>query len=263
MCALALTEPHAGSDASAITTHAERADGGYVLNGQKTWITGAPIAERFLVFATVEPGSRSRGITAFVLERGDGGLTVGRTLKTMGSRGSPVGELFLSDCVVPEDRRIGGEGDGFRGLMRWFDVTRVQLAANSVGIARAALEVAVEYARDRQAFGKPISEYQAVSFRLVEAKLRLEQARLMTHRAAELADAGEPFTVESSMAKIAASDAAFSCANAAVETLASYGYSREYPVEKWLRDAKLEQIYEGTNDIQRLIVARSMFPRSG
>jgi acyl-CoA dehydrogenase len=145
--------------------------------------------------------------------------------------------------------------------MRWFERTRVQLAANAIGIGRAALEVAVAYAREREAFGKPIHRFQAVSFRLVDARMALDQARLLTHHAARLADAGEAFGAEASMAKIAASEAAWQAADAALMTLGSYGYSTEYPLEKWLRDAKLEQIYEGTNDIQRVIVARSMFGR--
>jgi acyl-CoA dehydrogenase len=261
MTALAITEPSAGSDAAAITTTATKVEGGYVLNGQKTWASGAPVAEYYLVYATVAPGTRAKGITSFVVEKGDEGFTLGDKLPKLGSRCYPTGELFFSDCFVAEDRRIGEEGQGFYGVMRAFDASRVTLAANSIGIGRAALEYAVDYARQREAFGKKIHEFQAVSFRLVEAKMALDQARLMMLHAADLADAGEPFATEASMAKLAASEAAWRAADAAVMTLGSYGYSREYPVEKWLRDAKLEQIYEGTSDIQRLIIARSMFPR--
>jgi acyl-CoA dehydrogenase len=263
MTALAITEPGAGSDAAAITTTATRAEGGYVLNGQKTWASGAPVAEYYLVYATVAPGTRAKGITSFVVEAGDEGFTRGEKLPKLGSRCYPTGELFFTDCFVPDDRRIGGEGQGFSGVMQAFDTSRVTLAANSIGIGRAALEYAVDYARQREAFGKKIYEFQAVSFRLVDAKMALDQARLMMLRAADLADAGEPFSTEASMAKLAASEAAWQAADAAVMTLGSYGYSREYPVEKWLRDAKLEQIYEGTSDIQRLIIARSLFPRPG
>jgi acyl-CoA dehydrogenase len=262
MTALAITEPGAGSDAAAITTTATRVEGGYVLNGAKTWASGAPDAAFYLVYATVAPGTRAKGITSFVVEKGDAGFTLGKKLPKMGSRCYPTGELFFTDCFVAEDRRIGEEGQGFYGVMRSFDRSRVTLAANSIGIGRAALEYAVDYAAQREAFGKKIHEFQAVSFRLVDAKMALEQARLMTLHAADLADAGEPFATGASMAKLAASEAAWQAADAAVMTLGSYGYSREYPVEKWLRDAKLEQIYEGTNDIQRLIIARSMFPRS-
>jgi alkylation response protein AidB-like acyl-CoA dehydrogenase len=262
MTGLAITEPGAGSDAAAITTTAIRDGDGYVLNGQKTWVSGAPNADLYLVYATVAPGTRSKGITSFVIERGDPGFALGDKLPKLGSRAYPTAELFFTDCRIPLDRRIGDEGRGFAGVMRWFEQTRVTLAANSVGIGRAALEFAIDYAKERRAFGKPIHEFQAVSFRLVDAKVGLDQARLLTLHAADLADAGEPFGTEASMAKLAASEAAWFAANAAVMTLGSYGYSREYPVEKWLRDAKLEEIYEGTSDIQRLIIARSMFPRA-
>jgi len=261
MTGLAITEPGAGSDAAAIATTATKVDGGYRLTGQKTWVSGAPVARSYLVYATVAPGTRAKGITSFVVEQGDEGFTLGKKLPKLGSRCYPTGELFFTDCFVPDDRRIGDEGQGFYGVMRSFDRSRVTLAANSLGIGRAALEYAVEYATQREAFGKKIHEFQAVSFRLVDAKMALDQARLMTLHAADLADAGEPFATEASMAKLAASEAAWQAANAAVMTLGSYGYSREYPVEKWLRDAKLEEIYEGTSDIQRLLIARSLFPR--
>lgn len=259
MTGLAITEPGAGSDAAALTTTAIRDGDRYVLNGSKTWVSGAPDADLYLVYATVAPGSRSKGITSFVVEKGDPGFTVGRKLPKLGSRCYPTAELFFEDCRIPADRRIGDEGQGFYGVMQWFERSRVSLSANSLGIGRAALEVAVDYAKQREAFGQKIHEFQAVSFRLVDAKIRLDQARLLTLHAAGLADRGEPFGAEASMAKLAASEAAWFTANAAVMTLGSYGYSREFPVEKWLRDAKLEEIYEGTSDIQRLIVARSMF----
>jgi acyl-CoA dehydrogenase len=261
MTGLAITEPGAGSDAAAITTTAVREGNDYVLNGQKTWVSGAPEAGLYLVYATVAPGTGSKGITSFVVERGDAGFSIGPKLRKLGSRCYPTAELFFEDCRIPGDRRVGDEGQGFAGVMRWFEHSRVSLAANSIGIGRAALEYAVEYAKEREAFGKRIHEFQSVSFRLVDAKLRLDQARLLTLHAADLADRGEPFGTESAMAKLAASEAAWFATNAAVMTLGSYGYSREYPVEKWLRDAKLEEIYEGTSDIQRLIIARSMFPR--
>ncbi|MEA2377132.1 MAG: acyl-CoA dehydrogenase [Thermoleophilaceae bacterium] len=257
--ALALSEPESGSDASALRTHAKKVDGGYVLNGQKTWVSGGPVSDLFVIYATVAPGTRSKGITAFVVERGDEGMTISDALPTMGTRCYPVGELFFDDCFVPDDRRIGDEGQGFRGVLRWFDRTRVQLAGNALGIGRAALEYAVEYAKEREVFGQAIHNYQAVSFRLVDAKIKLDQARLMTHHAARLADEGKPFTTEASMAKVAASEAAWDTTVAAVHTLGGYGYSREYPVERWMRAAKLEEIYEGTNDIQRLVIARGMF----
>jgi acyl-CoA dehydrogenase len=260
-CAVAITEPDAGSDAAAIATRARRVDSGYVIDGHKKFIGNAPVADCCVVFATVAPGTRSRGITAFLVERGDDGFAIGERLPKMGSRCFPAGELRFESCFVPEDRRLGGEGEGFQGLMVCFDRARVQLAANSLGIGRAALEHAVEYAQRRHAFGKPISEFQAVSFRLADAKLKLDQARLLTHHAARLADEGSPFSTEAAMAKLAASEAAWFATWAAGQTLAGAGYVRDSPVQKWLRDARLDEIWDGTSDIMRLIVARSLFPR--
>ncbi len=258
-CAVAITEPEAGSDASAITTYARRVEGGYVIDGHKKFIGNAPVAERCVVFATVAPGTRSKGITAFVVERDDEGYVIGERLPKLGSRCFPAGELRFESCFVPDDRRLGEEGDGFRGLMRVFDNARVQLAANSLGIGRAALEHAVEYAKHREAFGRPIHEFQAVSFRLADAKLKLDQARLLMYEAARLADEGATFSTEAAMAKLAASEAAWFATWAASQTLGGAGYVRDSPVQKWLRDAKLDEIWDGTSDIMRLIVARDLF----
>jgi acyl-CoA dehydrogenase len=258
---LAATEPGAGSDASAIQTHAKPVDGGYLLNGQKTWISNAGVAAFYLVFATVAPGSRAKGITAFVVEAGDEGFAVGQKLRKLGQRCIPTHELFFHDVQLTADRRVGEEGGAFRGLMRKFDRSRVTLAAAEVGLGRAALEYAVDYAKERQTWGKAIHEYQAVSFRLVDARMKLDQARLMVHHAARLADAGRPFATEAAMAKLAASEACWFCAWACCQTLGGYGYSREYPAERWLRDAKLEEIWEGTSDVMRLIISRDLFPR--
>jgi acyl-CoA dehydrogenase len=256
---VAITEPGHGSDAAAIETTAVRSDGGYVLNGRKKFIGNGDIADACIVFATVEPGSRSRGITAFVVESGDEGFVRGPRLPKMGSRCYSAAEVAFEECFVAEERRLGAEGEGFRGLMWVFDVARVQLAAGSVGLGRAALELAVDYAREREAFGRAIHEFQAVSFRLVDAKLKLDQARLMTHRAAELADAGQPFSTEAAMAKLAASEAAVFATSAAVMTLGGAGYIRDSLAQKWYRDAKLDEIWDGTSDIMRLLIARSLF----
>jgi acyl-CoA dehydrogenase len=258
-CAVAITEPEVGSDSAAIATVAVRSEGGYVLEGRKKFIGNAPIADVCVVFATVAPGTRSKGITAFVVERDDPGFVRGERLPKLGGRCFPAGELRFESCFVPDDRRLGDEGAGFSGLMRVFDVARVQLAAHSLGIGRAALEHAVAYAKERHAFGRPIHEFQAVSFRLADAKLRLEQARLLTWRAAELADAGEPFSTEAAMAKLAASEASWFTTWAAAQTLAGAGYIRDSPVQKWLREAKLDEIWDGTSDIMRLVIARSLF----
>jgi acyl-CoA dehydrogenase len=258
-CALAMTEPDAGSDSAAITTHARRVDGGYVIDGHKKFIGNAPVADVCVVFATVAPGTRSKGITAFVVERGDEGFVIGDRLPKMGSCCFPAGELRFENCYVPTDRRLGAEGDGFRGLMRTFDTARVQLAANSLGIGRAALEHAVEHAKRRLAFGQPIHEFQAVSFRLADAKLKLDQSRLLARHAAQLADDGAAFSTEAAMAKLAASEAAVYTTWAAMQTLGGAGYVRDSPVQKWFRDAKLDEIWDGTSDIMRLLVARGLF----
>ncbi|MGH3011385.1 MAG: acyl-CoA dehydrogenase family protein [Gaiellaceae bacterium] len=258
LTALATTEPGAGSDAASITTSAARSDGGYVLRGQKTWISNGGLAEHYVVFATVEPGSRSRGITAFVVEKDDSGVTFGEPMKKMGQRAIVNAEMFLEDAELPEDRRLGAEGQGFYGLMRTFDRSRITLGASATGIARAALEYAVEYSKSREQFGKPIAEHQAVAFRLADMATRVDAARLLVHRAARKIDAGESVPMEAAMAKLFASETAMWCTWAAVQTLGGWGYSREYPVEKWMRDAKLEEIEEGTSDIQRLIISRNL-----
>jgi acyl-CoA dehydrogenase len=258
LTALATTEPEAGSDAASIRTVARRAGDGYVLSGQKSWISNGGVAEYCVVFATVEPGSGYRGVTAFVLETGDEGLRWGPPMRKMGQRAIVNTELFLDDVQVPFDRRLGDEGQGFRGLMQTFDRSRVTLGASATGLARAALEYATEYARERVQFGKPIAEHQAVSFRLADMALRVDASRLLVWRAARLLDAGERATTEAAMAKLHASETAMWCTWAALQTLGGWGYSREYPVEKWMRDAKLEEIEEGTSDIQRMVIARGL-----
>ena len=258
LTALATTEPESGSDAAAIRTAAKRAGDGYVLNGQKSWISNGGVADFYVVFATVTPGGGHRGITAFLVEKDDEGLSFGRPMRKMGQRAIVNCELFLNDVSLPEDRRIGGEGEGFRGLMRTFDRSRVTLGASATGLARAALEYATAYARERMQFGKPIAEHQAVAFRLADMALRVDASRLLVWRAAKLLDAGESATVEAAMAKLHASETAMWCTWAAVQTLGGWGYSREHPVEKWMRDAKLEEIEEGTSDIQRLIISRGL-----
>jgi alkylation response protein AidB-like acyl-CoA dehydrogenase len=256
--ALATTEPGVGSDAAAIETSATRADGGYFLRGQKTWISNGGIADYYVVFATIEPGSRSRGVTAFLVEKGDPGVSFGAPMKKMGQRAILNAEMFLSDAFVADDRRLGDEGQGFRGLMHTFDVSRIVLGSAATGLARAALEYAVDYAKNREQFGRPIAEHQAVAFRLADMAVRVDASRLLVRRAARKADAGDPVALEAAMAKLHASETAMWCTWAGVQTLGGWGYSREYPVEKWMRDAKLEEIEEGTSDIQRLIISRRL-----
>jgi acyl-CoA dehydrogenase len=258
LTALATTEPESGSDAASIRTTARRDGDGYVISGQKSWISNGGVAETCVVFATVEPGSGHRGVTAFVLESADDGFGWGPPMRKMGQRAIVNTELFLDDVRVPADRRLGEEGDGFRGLMQTFDRSRVTLGASATGLARAALEYATRYARERVQFGKPIAEHQAVSFRLADMALRVDASRLLVWRAAKLIDAGERATTEAAMAKLHASETAMWCTWAALQTLGGWGYSREHPVEKWMRDAKLEEIEEGTSDIQRLVIARGL-----
>jgi acyl-CoA dehydrogenase len=256
--ALASTEPEVGSDAASMTTTATRVEGGYRLRGQKTWVSNGGIAAFYVVFATAEPGTRHRGITAFVVEKDDEGVAFGQPMRKMGQRAIVNAELFLEDAFLPDDRRLGDEGQGFYGLMRTFDRSRVILGAAATGLARAAAEYAVEYAKERTQFGKPIAEHQAVAFRLADMATKVEASRLLVWKAARRLDAGEPAPLEAAMAKLHASEAAMFCTWAAVQTLGGWGYSREYLPEKWMRDAKLEEIEEGTSDIQRLIISRQL-----
>ncbi|HEY2260555.1 MAG TPA: acyl-CoA dehydrogenase family protein [Solirubrobacteraceae bacterium] len=258
LTALAITEPQSGSDAASIRTHARRVEGGYVLNGQKAWISNGGVSSYYVIFATVAPGSGHRGVTAFLVQASDAGLRCGPPIRKLGQRAIPNTEVFLDDVFVADDRRLGEEGQGFAGLMQTFDRSRVTLAASATGLARAALEFAVDYARERTQFGKPIAEHQAVAFRLADMALRVDASRLLTWRAAQMLDRGERATSEAAMAKLHASEAAMWCSWAAVQTLGGWGYSREYPVQKWMRDAKLEEIEEGTSDIQRLVISRSL-----
>ncbi|HET9718762.1 MAG TPA: acyl-CoA dehydrogenase family protein [Solirubrobacteraceae bacterium] len=258
LTALAITEPESGSDAASIRTRARRVHGGYVLSGQKAWISNGGVADSYVVFATVQPGSGHRGITAFLLRAQDDGLRTGPPIRKMGQRAIINTELFLDDVFVAEERRLGAEGQGFAGLMQTFDRSRVTLAASATGLARAALEYAVAYARERRQFGKPIAQHQAVAFRLADMALRVDASRLLTWRAARMLDRGQRATSEAAMAKLHASETAMWCTWAAVQTLGGWGYSREYPVEKWMRDAKLEEIEEGTSDIQRLVISRGL-----
>ncbi|MFG2136555.1 acyl-CoA dehydrogenase family protein [Streptomyces sp. NPDC048650] len=258
MTALATTEPGAGSDAAAMTTTATRTDGGYLLNGQKSWISDAGEAAQYVVFAKTDPTLRSRGVTAFLLRKDTAGVTFGPPLRKMGQRAIVCREIFFQDAFVPAGDRLGAEGEGFRGLMRTFDISRTVLGAAATGVARAAYEYAVDYARTRSQFGRPVIEHQAVAFRLADMRTRLERARLMTWRAAKRLDAGLTATTEAAMAKLTASETAAYCTWAAVQTLGGWGYSREYPVEQWMRDARLEEIEEGTSDIMRLVIARGL-----
>ncbi|MGJ7559258.1 acyl-CoA dehydrogenase family protein [Brevibacterium casei] len=261
--ALATTEPGSGSDSASIITRADRADGGYVLNGQKAWISNAGLADFYVVFAKTDPAQRSRGVTAFLLEKDTPGMEFGAPMKKMGQRAIVCREIFLSDAFVPEANRLGGEGEGFYGLMRTFDISRVVLGAAALGTARAAYEYARDYARERTQFGKAIIDHQAVAFRLADMSARIDAAWLQVLNAARMIDAGsavprQRVTASAAMAKLNASETAMFCTWAAVHTLGGWGYSREHPVEQWMRDAKLEEIEEGTSDIMRVLISRNL-----
>jgi alkylation response protein AidB-like acyl-CoA dehydrogenase len=256
--ALATTEPDYGSDAAGIQARAVRDGDHYLLTGQKTWISNAPYARRFVVFATVDPSLRSRGVTAFVVERDAPGLTVGQPMRKMGQRGIVNAELFLDQVRVPVADRLGEEGQGFAGLMRTFDASRILIGASCSGLSRAALDYATDYAKSRRQFGKPIIEHQAVAFRLADMAVRTDLSHLAALRAAQLFDRGERVTAEAATAKLVGAENAMTNTWAAVQTLGGWGYSQEFLVEKWMRDAKLEEIEEGTSDIQRLIISRAL-----
>jgi alkylation response protein AidB-like acyl-CoA dehydrogenase len=248
----ALTEPGAGSDAAALTTR-------YELDGTKRFITGAGVSHAYVVFATSDPSLRSKGISAFLVMREDPGVSFGRKEDKMGIRGSPTREVVLSAARIPADRLIGEEGQGFQIAMRTLDHSRPLIGAQALGIAQGAFDAASRYALERRQFGRPISEFQGVSFMLADMAMQLEASRLLVYKALALCDAGDPrMTRWSAMAKCFASDAAMHITTDAVQVLGGYGYVREYPVERLMRDAKITQIYEGTNQIQRIVIAREV-----
>jgi butyryl-CoA dehydrogenase len=259
LSAYALSEPEAGSDAAGLRTTAVRKGDHYVLNGSKQWCTNGDHAGVVCVFATVDPSRRAKGITAFLVEAGTPGFAVGRKERKMGIRGSPTVALHFTDCAIPVEQRLGAEGEGFAIAMRTLDVTRPATGALALGIAQAALDAAVGYARERRQFGQRIGDFQAIQFMLADMAMQVHAARLMIHHAARQVDAGfTGNTYEASMAKCWAADAAMKVTTDAVQVFGGYGYTREFPVERYMRDAKIMQIYEGTNQIQRLIIAREL-----
>jgi alkylation response protein AidB-like acyl-CoA dehydrogenase len=260
----ALTEAGAGSDPAAMVTRYERGDGGWVLDGTKRFITGAGVSHGYIVFATSDPSLRTKGISAFLVMRDDPGVGFGRKEDKMGIRGSPTGEVVLDGARIPADRLIGEEGKGFTYAMRTLDYSRPAIAAQALGIAQGALDLAAAYATERQQFGKPIAEFEGVSFMLADMAMQLEAARLLVYRALARCDAGDPrMAYFSSVAKCFASDAAMRITTDAVQVLGGYGYMREYPAERFMRDAKITQIYEGTNQIQRVVIARELLKALG
>jgi acyl-CoA dehydrogenase len=261
--AFALTEPHAGSDAGAIRTRAERvgsadAPEGYRLTGTKIWISNAPDADRYLVFAVVDPAAGSRGLGAFLVEKGAAGFSFGAHEKKMGIRACPAAELVFDDCFVPVANRLGAEGEGYRIALSALAEGRISIAAACVGVARSALERAAAYLGQRKAFGAPLADQQGLRFLVAEMARDVEAARALTRQAAAAKDRGESIGVASSLAKWTASDTAMKVATDAVQLFGASGYSRETGIERLMRDAKGAQIYEGTNQIHRLIVAEDV-----
>ena len=251
----AITEPDSGSDVASMSTRARRSDGGYVLSGTKTWISNAPIADWGLVYAATDREARHRGLSAFMVEL-DGAGVRRTTLDKMGALASPTGTLEFDDVRVPADQRVGAEGQGFAMCMWQLNQTRLSCAAGALGVARAAREAAVAYANQRRQFGQPIGRFQMIQDSLAQMIVEEESARLLVYRAAHLADRGQPNNLEVSMAKYAAAEAAAHAADGAFKILGAYGYSTEFPVERYLRDAKSYQIVEGSSNIHKLIIAQ-------
>jgi alkylation response protein AidB-like acyl-CoA dehydrogenase len=264
MFSYALSEPEAGSDAAAMKTRAVRSDAGYVLNGVKRWITNAGISKYYTVMAVTDPSQGPNGISAFVVEDGDPGFSFGAPEHKLGIKGSPTRELYFDDCPIPESRLIGAEGEGFKIALRTLDHTRITIAAQALGIAQGALDYALGYVRERKQFGRAIAEFQGLQFMIADMAMQLEAARQLTYAAAAKSDramAGEKvddLTFFSSACKCLASDVAMSVTTDAVQLLGGYGYVSDFPVERMMRDAKITQIYEGTNQIQRMVMARQL-----
>ncbi len=254
-----LTEPDSGSDASRLRTRAIRDGDSYVLNGDKAWVTNAQVGRLFVILCVTDPAQGARGITAFLVESDSPGFSFGKVEDKTGLRSSLTGSILLQDCRVPAGNRLGEEGQGFKIAMTTLDGARIGIGAQALGIARACLEESVAYARQRQAFGRPIGELQAIQLMLADMATAIEGARLLVHRAAWLRDRGDvPYTREASMAKLFASEMVNRVAYQAVQIHGAYGYSREYPVERYSRDARVTTIYEGTSEIQRLVIARKL-----
>jgi alkylation response protein AidB-like acyl-CoA dehydrogenase len=262
--AFALTEPGSGSDAAALITRAERRGDEYVLNGSKTFVTNGRYANLFLLMARTNPGLKHRGISAFLVERDAPGLRIGKSIEKMGLHGSDTVELFMEDCRVPAANLLGSEGRGFRVAMQALDGGRIGVAAQAVGIAQAALESAARYARERHQFDRPIAEFQAIQWMLADTAAEIDAARLLTLRAAWLKDQGIPCAPQASMAKLIASKTARVAADRAVQVHGGYGYTKEFPVERYYRDAKVTELYEGTSEIQRIVIANFILhPKGG
>ncbi|TLZ75377.1 MAG: acyl-CoA dehydrogenase [Methanobacteriota archaeon] len=256
--AWALTEPTSGSDAAAMRTTAKRTKDGWVLNGTKTFCTNAPVAGTFVIHAITDPSKGNRGISAFIVERGNRGLSIGKVEDKLGVRGSATSQVILTDCKVPKEALLGLENGGFTNALKILDGGRIGIGSMAVGIAQGAFEESVRYAKERIQFDKPIAEHQAIQFMLADMATRIEAARTLVRRAAWLKDQRKPFKKEAAMAKLYASEMSSFVTNKAVQLHGGYGYIADYPVERMLRDAKLTEIGEGTSEIQRIVIAREL-----
>jgi alkylation response protein AidB-like acyl-CoA dehydrogenase len=259
MFSYCLSEPEAGSDAAGMKTRAVRDGDFYVLNGVKRWITNAGVSDFYTVMAVTDPDKRSKGISAFVVEKGDEGVSFGAPEKKLGIKGSPTREVYFDNVRIPADRMIGAEGTGFATAMKTLDHTRVTIAAQAIGIAQGALDYAKGYVKERKQFGKAIAEFQGIQFMLADMAMKLEAARQLTYAAAARSERTAPdLTFFGAAAKCYASDVAMEITTDAVQLLGGYGYTHDYPVERMMRDAKITQIYEGTNQVQRIVMARNL-----
>ncbi|NUR26120.1 MAG: acyl-CoA dehydrogenase [Catenulispora sp.] len=259
MFSYCLSEPDAGSDAAGMKTRADRDGDHYVLNGVKRWITNAGVSEYYTVMAVTDPTARSKGISAFVVEKSDEGVTFGAPEKKLGIKGSPTREVYFDNVRIPADRLIGPEGTGFATAMRTLDHTRVTIAAQALGIAQGALDYAATYIQERKQFGKSISDFQGIQFMLADMAMKLTAARQLTYTAAAKSERGDTdLTYFGAAAKCFASDVAMEVTTDAVQLLGGYGYTKDYPLERMMRDAKITQIYEGTNQVQRIVMARQV-----
>ena len=255
----ALSEREAGSDAAAMRTRAVRDGDTYVLNGTKAWITNAGVSTYYTVMASTDPSKGASGISAFVVHRDDPGFSVGTKERKLGIKGSPTCEIYFEDCTIPASRIVGEEGTGFKTALRTLDHTRLTIGAQAVGIAQGALDATIAYVKERKQFGKSVSDFQGVQFMLADMAMRTEAARQLVYVAAAKAERGEPdLTFVSASAKVIASDAAMSVTTDAVQLFGGAGYTRDFPVERMMRDAKITQIYEGTNQINRMVIARQL-----
>jgi alkylation response protein AidB-like acyl-CoA dehydrogenase len=256
--AFCLSEAHAGSDAANVRCAARRDGDDYVLNGTKYWVTSAGIADIYAVFARTDEAAGARGITAFVIEKGTPGFSIGKIERKMGLHSSPTGELVFEQCRVPATQRLGKEGEGLKIALSALDGGRINIGAISTGVAQAALDVATRYAKERQAFGRALGGFEGIQFLLADMAMKLEAARLLVYQAAFKMDEGEPVTQYAAMAKCFATDAAMAVTTDAVQVLGGAGYVRDWPVERYMRDVKAAQIFEGSNQIQRLVIARAL-----